>query len=331
MGGPSRRFNQHHQGGYTWQQQQEWQNNQGSQEAWDEEDNESYEEEDDSEEQDFYAILKIKKDANVDRIRSAFLKRATSRKAPKPDDPSLRRVCIAFLVLKDADRRQIYDDCGYKGLRQSESYCENSVFDEDPDDVVSKFFSGQREEDREWMLLNGNQHVSESEEEWEEEANGEDDWAEEEDAEEQEALAAMAEMAKAAPPRCAQRDAEEADALDSMLKLVQAGQFEKAQQISTKLKVNDEHADSDDSLVDKNKNTTAKNSSDDNNIASQEGFFTKIVNWFSPMDLSQEKEESPEPKRGLKRKPDDDNVDLEPSWLQAPFTRMRRAFYTTIQ
>ena len=51
-----------------------------------------------------------------------------------------RRVALAFVVLSDDARREVYDSAGYDGLQKSESYSELSVFDLDAIGVFDDFF-----------------------------------------------------------------------------------------------------------------------------------------------------------------------------------------------
>ena len=51
-----------------------------------------------------------------------------------------RRVALAFVVLSDDSRREVYDSAGFDGLRKSESYSELSVFDLDAIGIFDDFF-----------------------------------------------------------------------------------------------------------------------------------------------------------------------------------------------
>jgi len=68
---------------------------------------------------------------------------------------AFRRISLAFKVLKDAARFQVYLASGFRGLRASEGYQEESVFDADPCEVYDDFFAGRDPADREFLLLNG--------------------------------------------------------------------------------------------------------------------------------------------------------------------------------
>jgi len=77
-----------------------------------------------------------------------------------------RRVCLAFLALRDPARRNIYASCGYGALRASEAYQEASVF-EPAAQARSRadFFAGVDEADREWLLMNGSDRADDGFEE----------------------------------------------------------------------------------------------------------------------------------------------------------------------
>lgn len=50
------------------------------------------------------------------------------------------QLCLAFCVLRDEGRRDVYDRLGLDGLRQSEAYMSHNVFDADPQTVFDNFF-----------------------------------------------------------------------------------------------------------------------------------------------------------------------------------------------
>eukprot|EP00931_Biecheleriopsis_adriatica_P001517 TRINITY_DN10188_c0_g1_i2.p1 TRINITY_DN10188_c0_g1~~TRINITY_DN10188_c0_g1_i2.p1 ORF type:complete len:480 (-),score=157.30 TRINITY_DN10188_c0_g1_i2:67-1506(-) len=79
----------------------------------------------------------------------------------------------AYLVLKDPERRRIYDECGFVGLKQSEACYEESIFEQDAFEVFDAFFSGTDPEDREFLLMNGGPGEDSEESESEDET-----WAE---------------------------------------------------------------------------------------------------------------------------------------------------------
>ena len=61
-------------------------------------------------------------------------------------------VTEGFLVLRDAHRKRVYDECGLKALRQSESYAAESMFDMDTMQVFERFYSGEDEQARDFLL-----------------------------------------------------------------------------------------------------------------------------------------------------------------------------------
>jgi len=92
-----------------------------------------------------------------------------------------RQVTLAYLILKDEEKRRIYNTHGWTGIVQSERYQEYDAFDTDPYVVYENFFAGVDPEDKEYLMLNGTEPVSDDEEE------GEDDQKQEEEAAEAEA------------------------------------------------------------------------------------------------------------------------------------------------
>mmetsp|Transcript_913 Transcript_913/g.1532 ORF Transcript_913/g.1532 Transcript_913/m.1532 type:complete len:432 (-) Transcript_913:519-1814(-) len=68
-----------------------------------------------------------------------------------------RRASVAFVVLRDEERRRIYDACGFLGLRSAEVYQQDNVFEMDAWSIREHFFSGEDGEDREYLLLNGSE------------------------------------------------------------------------------------------------------------------------------------------------------------------------------
>ncbi|KAJ1461245.1 hypothetical protein M885DRAFT_585006 [Pelagophyceae sp. CCMP2097] len=73
---------------------------------------------------------------------------------------TFRDLAVAFVVLRDAERREIYDRLGFQALAQSEAYSEHSVLDVDPHAVFDAFFDGREydsdepcDEIKEYLLL----------------------------------------------------------------------------------------------------------------------------------------------------------------------------------
>ena len=62
---------------------------------------------------------------------------------------------MAYLALRDPARCRVYDEHGYGALVKAEAYAEDDVFDADPWDVYDRFFAGEDEEDRQYLLLHG--------------------------------------------------------------------------------------------------------------------------------------------------------------------------------
>lgn len=99
-------------------------------------------------------------------VRAAFHKRAYHA-YPLPRDAypdraayelavlTFRRICTAYLVLKDPERRRIYCSSGFEALRHSETFQQDDVFEADALEVFESFFEGTDEADREYLLLNG--------------------------------------------------------------------------------------------------------------------------------------------------------------------------------
>eukprot|EP00927_Polykrikos_kofoidii_P035581 TRINITY_DN30141_c0_g1_i1.p1 TRINITY_DN30141_c0_g1~~TRINITY_DN30141_c0_g1_i1.p1 ORF type:complete len:929 (+),score=245.78 TRINITY_DN30141_c0_g1_i1:72-2858(+) len=76
----------------------------------------------------------------------------------------------AYLTLKDPERKRIYDECGLSGLRRSESYAAEPLFENDPFQIHDAFFSGDDPEDRDFLLSNGGRQA-----EWSEDDTSEDE------------------------------------------------------------------------------------------------------------------------------------------------------------
>jgi len=71
---------------------------------------------------------------------------------------ALARICLAFSVLRNAEKRRIYVEHGLAALKQSEAYHEYSVFDQDAYYVREHFYSGDDAEAREFLMMNGTSH-----------------------------------------------------------------------------------------------------------------------------------------------------------------------------
>ena len=76
-----------------------------------------------------------------------------------------QRVTIAYLTLRDPERLRVLDEHGYAALVKSEALSEHDVFDCDPWDVYERFFAGEDEEDRQYLLLHGGAQDSDDEDE----------------------------------------------------------------------------------------------------------------------------------------------------------------------
>ena len=109
---------------------------------------------------------------------------------------NFRRVGLAFSVLMDPARREVYDAAGWAGLKQSEGYSEENVFDWDAFDIFEHFFSGESEGDRQYLLMESidGGRFSDSEEEAEDEA--EEGGEEEEEGDEDEQIARLLKQEK---------------------------------------------------------------------------------------------------------------------------------------
>ena len=76
-----------------------------------------------------------------------------------------QRVTVAYLTLRDPERLRVLDEHGYAALVKSEALSERDVFDCDPWDVYERFFAGEDEEDRQYLLLHGGAEDSDDEDE----------------------------------------------------------------------------------------------------------------------------------------------------------------------
>ncbi|GBG30216.1 DnaJ protein-like [Hondaea fermentalgiana] len=175
-----------------------------------EDDGDDDEEEDDEEESrkietfedlepfDLYKTLKLSASScNADRARTAYHRRAHNyhpRRGRKASAIRFAKAGFAYEILRDDERRRIYDQHGFPGLVASEKFMGTSVFDLTPNDIYNQFFS---EENKEYFFLNGASiYLSDSEEEDSDQegddANEAEDDEEEEEEEEAAALAAAA-------------------------------------------------------------------------------------------------------------------------------------------
>ena len=113
---------------------------------------------------------------NESRVRGAYHRHVTKYhpqygtafESEAELEQRLRRITVSYLTLKNSALSKIYVQHGWDGLRRSESYSERSVFEECPYEVYDRFFDGSNPDDREYLLLNGNAHLSEEDEEEEE-------------------------------------------------------------------------------------------------------------------------------------------------------------------
>ena len=125
---------------------------------------------------DLHELLSVPVGANASRLRAAYHRMllkchpAQLRWTPSSGRPRVeayretkrlfRQIAIAYRVLQDPERARIYGDHGVKGLKRSEAYQEENVFELDPWESCDDFFEGEDPEDREYFLLNGNQQLS---------------------------------------------------------------------------------------------------------------------------------------------------------------------------
>ena len=125
------------------------------------------------------------------RIESGRTKAATACR-------KLQRLGIAFSVLKDRERFEIYRDHGYTGLVKSERHAEVDVFDLDGFSVYDSFFAGENEDDRQYLLLCPDAESDDDAEDANVDAAADDDDAEDEV---QALLAENKEAVESAPKR----------------------------------------------------------------------------------------------------------------------------------
>ena len=123
-------------------------------------------------------LLEAREKIKADRARHAF-HRLSQKYHPRYGTAlhlsldaahrAFQEVCFAFNVLRDRERKQIYDTLGIESLRQHESYMQNDIFEQPAQTVYDDFFDGKDNQDKLYLLLNGPNYLTDSEEEEEEE------------------------------------------------------------------------------------------------------------------------------------------------------------------
>lgn len=101
--------------------------------------------------------------------------RARYRAACEGDQQALlqvRQAAAAFLVLKDDERRRVYDEHNFEQLARAEGLMEVSALEACPFETADNFFAGEDEGDRDYLLLNSDSVPSDSEDEEAEGAEG---------------------------------------------------------------------------------------------------------------------------------------------------------------
>eukprot|EP00516_Mucochytrium_quahogii_P013093 CAMPEP_0203800102 /NCGR_PEP_ID=MMETSP0100_2-20121128/10326_1 /ASSEMBLY_ACC=CAM_ASM_000210 /TAXON_ID=96639 /ORGANISM=" , Strain NY0313808BC1" /LENGTH=205 /DNA_ID=CAMNT_0050706139 /DNA_START=147 /DNA_END=764 /DNA_ORIENTATION=+ len=111
------------------------------------------------EEFDLYKGLHLtQKSCCKDRCRANY-HRLAHRYHPKygrkPSEELFNKVTLAYNVLRDEERREIYDTHGFSGLKKSEQYMDPNMFEIDPYECYSSFFSFEDSENKEYFMLNG--------------------------------------------------------------------------------------------------------------------------------------------------------------------------------
>lgn len=83
----------------------------------------------------FYRLLGIDKKASAEEVRKAFKKLAIKHHPDKGgDQEKFKEICRAYEILSDAEKRQVYDQYGEKGLEGQGG--------SDPSDIFDMFFGG---------------------------------------------------------------------------------------------------------------------------------------------------------------------------------------------
>ena len=67
----------------------------------------------------FYEVLGVSKNATSDEIKKAYRKKALKEHPDKGGDPEkFKEISLAYEVLSDQEKRDIYDKYGEEGLRE---------------------------------------------------------------------------------------------------------------------------------------------------------------------------------------------------------------------
>ncbi|EKX49056.1 hypothetical protein GUITHDRAFT_105138 [Guillardia theta CCMP2712] len=112
---------------------------------------------------------------------SVYREEMEKRERQKAATKNFKIVSLAYRVLKDAELRRIYVESGWHALVKSETYSECSVFTTDPFRQYDSFFNGEDEDDRQYLLLNGTEPISDDDEDVRGGAGGQEKAGEEED------------------------------------------------------------------------------------------------------------------------------------------------------
>lgn len=114
-------------------------------------------------EHNYYAVLGLSKDSSNSHAVCAAYHRVAHTCHPhrmKQSGARARRAALlsfymvteAFMILRDRHRKRVYDECGLKALRLSESYSAESAFEADPIEVFDRFYSGDDAQSRDFLL-----------------------------------------------------------------------------------------------------------------------------------------------------------------------------------